>query len=627
MNEVLTIVLVLKSGGDFHFSDVELLTYHLNKQLTKPFKIICLTDLFSTPTLLADNLQLIPFEHDWPIWWSKMNMFSPQMEQYRPFLYMDLDTLVINNIDDLFPPKGQTLFMSLENCYYPNRPGSGLMWLPANNEKVKLIWNTWIKNPQPYLGRSIHHYGDQNFIEDLTKVDTYFGTEKIDTFKPKPKQHWRTEYPEHLSIVYFHGFPRPSKAAQTVQWVQDYMNFSKPTDTKVNGIKKAYVINLDSRKDRLKEFTSQAFPFVVERFSAITGESGVKGCRASHKVILDKGNELPFVVFEDDCKMVQDWSAVTRAMTELPENWDLLYVGANLNKPLKQHSEHLFYLKDAWTTHAIIYGSQRVIDYIKKNMPIDETPIDVFYSKSVLTNFNCFLVSPMVAIQRDSFSDVQNHNSNYEQLMLDNFKSLTVQIHTVKQDFNKWFKDGGEQTHRLNYNLTKNSIVFDVGGLLGLFAESMYQKYACKVYIFEPVPAYFQTIVAKFSSNPNITVINKAIAAKAGKQALCVDGDKSGFFGKGNMIQVDCITLDEIMKDIVVQEIDLMSMNIEGSEYDVLDYMIENKLIEKCKNIQVQFHTFIPDYYNRYNKIAEKLQETFSLTYRYPFIWENWKRI
>jgi FkbM family methyltransferase len=621
MKDVLTIVLVLKSGGDFHFSDVELLTHHLNKQLTKPFRIICLTDLFSTPTLLANNIELIPFEHDWPIWWSKMNMFSPAMEKYRPFLYMDLDTLVIDNIDCLFPPKDPTQFTTLENCYYPNRPGSGLMWIPANNEKVSLIWNTWIKNPEPYLGRSIRQYGDQNFIEDLTKVDAYFGKDKIDTFKPKPKQAWRTSYPKGLAICYFHGYPRPSVAAQTVQWVRDYINHAKTVNT-TTGIKKAYVINLEHRNDRLKEFKSQTLPFTVEHFPAIKNEQGIKGCNASHKAILKLNNELPFVVFEDDCKFVQGWSVVTRAMTELPENWDLLYVGANLNKPLATHSEHLFNVKDAWTTHGIIYGSQRVVDYIINNMPTDTTPIDVFYSQKVLEKFNCFVVSPLVAVQRGSYSDIMNGERDYAQLMLDNFTK-----NTTKQNFTKWFADKGDKTHRLNYTLTKNSIVFDVGGLEGTFVESIHQKFGCKVYVFEPVPAYFQGIVDRFSTNPNITVINKAIAHKGGEMALCVDGDKSGFFGKGSMTQVDCLTLDKAMSELHVQQIDLLKLNIEGAEYDVLDHMIKNKITDKCKNIQVQFHTFVPDYQNKYDTIADELSKTFRLTYRYPFIWENWERI
>lgn len=432
MNDILTIVLVLRSGGDFNFSDVELLSFHLHKQITKPFRILCLSDIVKTPTTLSKVL-FIPFEYNWPTWWSKMNLFSPNMEQYRPFLYMDLDTAVIGNVDSLFPPTQVEEFTTLENCYYPNRPGSGLMWIPANNDKVQTIWDEWIKAPENHVNSSMRLYGDQNFIEDTVKVETYFGKEKIDTFKPKPTQGWRLEFPKHLSIVYFHGKPRPKLAAKTVAWVKEYVeakNNEIVEETLILKqhyfIKKAYVINIGDRTDRLADFRNQKFPFFVHRFPAKRLANGNEGCKVSHKMILDKQEPLPVLVCEDDCKLVQSWDVVDAAIKELPEDWDLLFIGANLNQPLKRFSKHLFHLKNAWTTHALIYGSERVVKFIRENMPFgNNEPIDVFYSKKVLTQFNCFVVSPIVAIQKASFSDIVKGDRDYEQLMLDNFTKYT----------------------------------------------------------------------------------------------------------------------------------------------------------------------------------------------------------
>ena len=36
-----------------------------------------------------------------------------------------------------------------------------------------------------------------------------------------------------------------------------------------------------------------------------------------------------------------------------------------------------------------------------------------------------------------------------------------------KESLERWFKDNGDETHRLNYNLNKNSLVIDLGGYLG----------------------------------------------------------------------------------------------------------------------------------------------------------------
>ena len=41
----------------------------------------------------------------------------------------------------------------------------------------------------------------------------------------------------------------------------------------------------------------------------------------------------------------------------------------------------------------------------------------------------------------------------------------------------QWFKDNGDKTHRLNYNLNEKSIVFDLGGYEGQWASDIFSKY------------------------------------------------------------------------------------------------------------------------------------------------------
>lgn len=633
MKPKLTVVLVLRQGGDFHFSDVELLAYHINKNWNGELQTICIMDTINRVVSMENNLTLIPMEYIWNGWWCKMNIFSPSMEKYRPFVYMDLDTAVVGSLNSIFPVENQEQFVTLENVYFPGRIGSGLMWLPKNNDKIKTIWNTWIKNPSECAKNP---GGDQSFIENLVKVDSYFEKVQISSFKPLPRQHWLVNLDSRLKIVYFHGYPRIPEAAKRTEWVKKYLQMNDKLTLATDNpykINKAYVINIKEREDRLELFQSQSFPFKVERFEAIKMTPGIKGCNASHKAILDMEDQLPIAIFEDDCKMVEDWTVVDKAMTELPEDWDLLYVGANLNSPLKPISPHLYQLKDAWTTHGIIYGSQGVVDYIRQNMPKDTTPIDVFYSKDVLTKFNCYVVNPIAAIQRASFSDVNNGHRDYEKLMLQNFEKNTQLISykdktPVKPQLkvNDWFADKGDDTCRINYPLTKNSIVFDIGGYEGSFVEKIYNKYSCTIVVFEPVPEYYNKIVERFKGNDNIIVVNAALSNVNGKQPMFINTDKSGFFEtSGTLITVDCITLDQAMNDLGVDKINLLKLNIEGAEYDVLDYMIKNDLVVKCDDIQVQFHTFVPNYMGKHTAIVRKLRETHEITYDYPFVWTNYK--
>ena len=73
--------------------------------------------------------------------------------------------------------------------------------------------------------------------------------------------------------------------------------------------------------------------------------------------------------------------------------------------------------------------------------------------------------------------------------------------------------------------------------------------------------------------------------------------------------------------------IDLMKINIEGAEYDLLEHLIENKFVENIKDIQVQFHDFVPNAEARMKNIQAGLSKTHYLTYQYPFVWENWRKL
>ena len=69
----------------------------------------------------------------------------------------------------------------------------------------------------------------------------------------------------------------------------------------------------------------------------------------------------------------------------------------------------------------------------------------------------------------------------------------------------------------------------------------------------------------------------------------------------------------------------MIKVNIEGGEYDLLEFLIDSNYIEIIDNIQVQFHDFIPDAEERMKNIHKKLEKTHFLTWQYPFVWENWQ--
>jgi FkbM family methyltransferase len=190
-----------------------------------------------------------------------------------------------------------------------------------------------------------------------------------------------------------------------------------------------------------------------------------------------------------------------------------------------------------------------------------------------------------------------------------------------------WVNNNGDYTHRLNYDLNENSIVFDLGGYEGWFTEQINNKYKSKIFCFEPIIDYFNLIKEKFIGYNNIIIFPLAVSNNNDQNFIYLNNDSTSMYVVGeNRFVINCVTLDNIMKHCNLNKIDLIKINIEGAEYDLLDYMILNNLIDKCDNIQVQFHNTINDYESRYDKIKTELEKTHHLTYRYPFVWESWKK-
>ena len=165
---------------------------------------------------------MLPMLHPWRGWWAKMNLFSPDLERFRPFLYLDLDTAVSGDIQALQPKEDiESHFIMLKDFYRPKKPASGFMWVPNNSTKINLVWSVWKTDPQSHIKK---YRGDQDFISAVVTPDSFWQdiTKGIYTFKPTQRR-WLDELPMDASIICFHGKPRIWDAAKHVQWVKKYI--------------------------------------------------------------------------------------------------------------------------------------------------------------------------------------------------------------------------------------------------------------------------------------------------------------------------------------------------------------------------------------------------------------------
>lgn len=191
----------------------------------------------------------------------------------------------------------------------------------------------------------------------------------------------------------------------------------------------------------------------------------------------------------------------------------------------------------------------------------------------------------------------------------------------------RWFKDAGDQNLRLDYQLNNDSIVFDVGGYEGTWAEDIYNKFQSTIYIFEPVPEYAENIKKKFANKHKLLTFPYGLSDKNYDLDITLNDDNSSFYIKkgGAVIKTQVKEFSEkLLAELGVSKIDLMKINIEGAEYDLLNHMIDNGTIKLVDNLQIQFHNFVPDAIAKRNAIREQLKQTHKETWCYEFVWENW---
>jgi len=209
------------------------------------------------------------------------------------------------------------------------------------------------------------------------------------------------------------------------------------------------------------------------------------------------------------------------------------------------------------------------------------------------------------------------------------FWNLIVIGNTHKTQIAKWYFYQGEQKHLINHNLNSNSIVFDVGGYLGIFSDAIIQKYDPNIYIFEPIKEYVEILESKYKNNTKVHIINKGLSSKASEVDIHKTGETSSLYLEPenklkdlSSEKIELIDISEVFQNLNISSIDLCSINIEGAEYDLLDAIISRDLIQKIKVIQIQFHQNIPEYKKRRKNVIKKLLVTHNVSYSFPYVWE-----
>lgn len=143
----------------------------------------------------------------------------------------------------------------------------------------------------------------------------------------------------------------------------------------------------------------------------------------------------------------------------------------------------------------------------------------------------------------------------------------------------------------------KQAIVFDVGANIGtfsLFVAKQNNQKDIHIYAFEPFPDNAKLCMSNIRRNKfnQFTLSNKAISDREGIVKFDISGGFDAFKinnSSENNIEVKTTTLSLFCAKNYITYIDLLKMDIEGSEFDVIAQDIE--FIKSCVNVMfMEYH-------------------------------------
>jgi FkbM family methyltransferase len=143
------------------------------------------------------------------------------------------------------------------------------------------------------------------------------------------------------------------------------------------------------------------------------------------------------------------------------------------------------------------------------------------------------------------------------------------------------------------------------------FEKCLVERYRCKVVLLDPSPTGVATVQREKLAAGQLQFIPKGLAGRDGKLSFQNPADPAeGSFQRSDSAanwQFDCKSLATLMAELNWTRIELLKMDIEGSEYEVIHEMLVKRL--DVRQLCVEFH-YGPEFQH---SRSEMIQTIFTL--------------
>jgi hypothetical protein len=200
-------IICLKWGEKYGFDYINKLYYSVIRNTTQKVKFHCFTD---NPLNINKGVIIHPLPYsNLESWWNKLYLFSNEIKipVGEKMFYIDLDTLITDNIDDLLGVDVEKIVVLKDFlngiAITAGSMGSGLMaWQHGNYVD---IWDKFTVDPAGAI-KQVSPHGDQHWIDFCVNNRVYWQDifpNRVVSFKV----HCLNGLPDNAAIVCYHGRP------------------------------------------------------------------------------------------------------------------------------------------------------------------------------------------------------------------------------------------------------------------------------------------------------------------------------------------------------------------------------------------------------------------------------------
>ena len=182
--------------------------------------------------------------------------------------------------------------------------------------------------------------------------------------------------------------------------------------------------------------------------------------------------------------------------------------------------------------------------------------------------------------------------------------------------------------------LDQKSIVLDIGANIGNVSNFILEKKGSKVFAFEPNKLCFEILARRFIDDSRVKTFNLAVSNYSGLSKLYLHQKSKGItdfnyiessslknekdnVSETNSIEANVEHISKILSKF--SYIDLIKIDAEGSEYEIIPFLIDNK--NKIKNVLCELHG--NPKYNKNKKFYEDYQNLLT-SLKKSNLYNNW---